>query len=84
MDFYLLIFLIIYLILLFIMIIVGKINEERKSFVFFSDKNKKNVSKFHDSLKKTGWQSIYNENDANIALVVFLANTLIFVIPRFP
>ena len=66
------------------MIIVGKNNEERKSFAFFSDKNKKNVSKFHDSLKNTGWQSIYNENDANIALVVFLANTLIFVIPPFP
>ena len=55
------------------MIIVGTINEERKSFVFFSDKNKKNVSKFHDSLKNTGWQSFYNENDANIAYDSFLS-----------
>ena len=55
------------------MIIVGTINEERKSFVFFSDKNKKNVSEFHDSLKNTGWQSIYNENDANIAYGIFLS-----------
>ena len=73
MDFYLLIFLVIYLILVFIMIIVGTINEERKSFVFFSDKNKNNISKFHDSLKNTGWQSIYNENDANIAYGSFLS-----------
>ena len=58
------------------MIIVGKINEERKSFVFFSDKNKKNVSKFHDSVKNTGWQSIYNENDANIAYGSFLSKFL--------
>ena len=30
----------------------SKNNEDRKSFFFFGDKNKKNVSKFHDSLNK--------------------------------
>ena len=66
------------------MIIVGTINEERKSFVFFSDKNKKNVSKFHHSLKNTGWQSIYNETDANIAYDSFLSKYFDIYNSSFP
>ena len=44
----------------------------------------KNVSKFHDSLKNTDWQSIYNENDANIAYDSFLSKYFDIYNSSFP